>query len=80
MHTQIGAQFEVLRTNYDKVSDKRCAEVKSINRKARDLFKQYVNNSNWCRDKERLMKLEAKLSHIKQLFKSCEDGLGSGVI
>ncbi|KAL5266747.1 hypothetical protein ACHWQZ_G003953 [Mnemiopsis leidyi] len=77
---EIGAQFEVLRTNYDKVSDKRCAEVKSINRKARDLFKQYVNNSNWCRDKERLMKLEAKLSHIKQLFKSCEDGLGSGVI
>ena len=41
---QIGSQFETLKANYEKAEKK---EVRSINRKARDLFKQYANDSSW---------------------------------
>ena len=64
---QIGREFLKLKQKFDE-SDKKGVEVKLINRKTRDLFKKYINSADWCQDKERLILLEAKLSHIKQLF------------
>ena len=45
-YTQIGMQFETLKTNYEK-AEKKSSEVRAINRKARDLFKQYANDASW---------------------------------